>query len=249
MAEDEPARLPHRVHAARIEPRGVRAERAHADGDGIRAGAELVDAPPALLAAHPTASGNHDPAVERHRDLVRHERAALHDPGAPGLVLAARTLGELAARLVDVDARRSEPLQTAARLRVRVARSDHDAGHARAAAGGRRTAACAHGGCRAPWSRRASRHGPGRRPRRARPPRRGGRRAPPSRPRRRHVGRGRGRHRQSGSARHAGRPRQRCRAPVAGSRRRPRSMLCMYQHVQRRWRRARTLCMDNHVQA
>src|SRR5918996_5120211 len=57
LSEGEAARLPARVHSARVEARGVRTHRPHADGHGVRSGSELVYPSAALLAGHPARSG------------------------------------------------------------------------------------------------------------------------------------------------------------------------------------------------
>ena len=76
-----------RHHLARVEARIVGAHRAHADRHSIDARPQLVHEAAALLALTPSATPAPYAAVERHRDLVRHERPALDHPRAPRLVL------------------------------------------------------------------------------------------------------------------------------------------------------------------
>ena len=73
-------------------------------------------------------AGHGDLAVERDRDLVGDERPAARDQRPPRLVLRARL--EAVVEL-GLDAGLAQPLETAGRLGVRVARAGHDARHAR----------------------------------------------------------------------------------------------------------------------
>ena len=110
---------------ARVEPRRVGAHRAHPDRDGVGGGAQLVHAPPRLLARHPAAARHGDATVERDRRLVGDERPAERLPHAPGLVLASR--GEIVEEL-DLDPGGAEALEPApVDDRVRIASADDDA--------------------------------------------------------------------------------------------------------------------------
>ena len=119
LAERQPPGLAtRRFDPARVEPRFVRADGAHADGHGVDRGAQLVHAAAALLTGHPALAGDDHPPVEADRSLVDHERPALRHPHPPGLVLPARRgrVDDL-----DVDASRGEPLEPAGRFGVRIA--------------------------------------------------------------------------------------------------------------------------------
>ncbi len=71
--EGEAARLAFRLDVACIEPGRVGAHGAHADGDRIRGGAQLVHAATALLPGHPALARHGHAPVERHRGLVGDE--------------------------------------------------------------------------------------------------------------------------------------------------------------------------------
>jgi hypothetical protein len=107
-----------------VEARMVRADRAHPDRDGVRRGTQLVYEPTRFLARDPTPAGQRDAAVECHRNLVGHERAAERLPGAPCLVLTQR--GWVVEEL-DVDPGRAELLDPSGGDRIRIERTDHDA--------------------------------------------------------------------------------------------------------------------------
>src|SRR5258708_11197416 len=79
--------------------------------------------PGALLTRDPTLSGHAGAAVEGDCELVRHERAALRHPGAPPLVLGPRFERVDEPRLHPG---RTEPLEAAGRLGVRVERAGDD---------------------------------------------------------------------------------------------------------------------------
>ena len=100
-AEGDPARLTRCVDVARVEPRIVRTNGAHAHGHRIGGGAELVHATTALLACHPAGAGHGHAPVEGDGELERHERPPRRDPGAPGLVLRPRLEG---VGVLDLDA-------------------------------------------------------------------------------------------------------------------------------------------------
>ncbi len=74
--------------------------------------------------------GNADAAVERDRDLVRHERPTRRDPSAPLLDLLATAESELVVGELGVDTRLAEPLEAATVLRVRVELPRDDASDA-----------------------------------------------------------------------------------------------------------------------
>ena len=106
---------------ARVEPRIVPAHRSHADRDGVRLRAQARGRAGATPRRSPSARpGTVDAAVERHRDLVSHERASLQDPRPPLLDLLPRAEAELAVRDRDLDPCRAQPLEPAAVLRIRV---------------------------------------------------------------------------------------------------------------------------------
>ena len=136
-------------HVARASSaRVVRPHRAHPDRDRVRPRPQLVHAAAARLAGDPARAGHGHAPVERHRDLVGHERPAARDPDAPGLVLrhAPPRVGDL-----DLDARRAEPLEAAP---ARPSGSDRRPPPRRA----RRppsTTASAHGGV-VPWCEHGS---------------------------------------------------------------------------------------------
>ena len=128
-AEGEPPWLPRRFDVARVEPRRVGAHRPHPDRDGVRGGAQLVDAPPRVLARHAAAAGDGDTAVDGDGRLVGDERAAKGLPDPPRLVLPARR--EIVEQL-DLDAGGAKTLEAAAvDDRIRIAGADHDAGDSR----------------------------------------------------------------------------------------------------------------------
>ena len=108
--EGEAPRLARRAHVARVEPRRVGAHRPHPDRDGVGCRAQLVHAPPRLLARDPAAARHRDAPVERDRRLVRHERPAERLPRPPRLVLAPR--GEIVEEL-DLDPCVGEPREAA----------------------------------------------------------------------------------------------------------------------------------------
>src|SRR5205085_5569210 len=121
-------RLPRGADVARRQLGVVSPHGAHADGDGIAAGAKLVDESPALLAGDPTRVRQRHASVEAHGRLVGDEGPTLRDPGSPGLVLLARAEAELAFCQLDLDPGRAEQLDPARGVRVRVLRSDDDPG-------------------------------------------------------------------------------------------------------------------------
>ena len=144
-AEREPTRLADGADVPRVEARPVGVHGAHSDADCVRLSAQLVDEPAALLAGDPALAGDRQPAVERHRRLVGHERPVLGDPRPPGLVLGAR-LEDVG--VLDLDPGRAKHLEPASGLRVRVERSGDDPAHPRAEHGlraGRRRPWCAQG--------------------------------------------------------------------------------------------------------
>ena len=154
-AEGEPPRLARGVDVARVQPRVVGADGAHADGDRVgrpRAARGRAGGSPRPVTQREPGHGH--AAVERDRELERHERPAGRDPGAPRLVLRARLerVGVL-----DLDARCAR----AARAR-RPPRGSGRASRRRPSplpprARPRCTAASCRGGRTAPSSRRASR--------------------------------------------------------------------------------------------
>ena len=178
-AEGEPPRLPHDRDVPRIEPRVLEPHRPHADGDGVRAGAQLVDEAARLLARDPALAWHRDPSVQGHGDLVGHERTAAPPPtcarprsgGAPRRGRRARPRrrprGASPARPPPRGSDRARPRPHALRLQRRSRP---------------RKAASSRGERRAPSSRRASRREPAPPPARARRSRRAGRppRSPPS---------------------------------------------------------------------
>src|SRR5919197_266433 len=102
---------PQLVDLARVEERAgqVRAvgqRRADADGNRVAGGAPLVGDEPAVLGGDPlrVAGLGGDLAVEAHRRLEQHPRAARARMLAKGLVLLARAGGQLAACKVDLHA-------------------------------------------------------------------------------------------------------------------------------------------------
>src|SRR5262249_36334079 len=95
--EGEAARLADGADVAGVKPRRVGAHRSDPDGDRVRRGAQLVDAPTRLLARDPAPARHPDAPVERDRRLVRRERAAKLFPRPPRLVLSAR--GEIVEEL------------------------------------------------------------------------------------------------------------------------------------------------------
>ena len=127
VTEREPARLLRGADIARVESRIVGADRAHADGHRVGGGAQLVHETTRLLAGNPASPRHDDAAVERHRHLVRHERAAERLPRAPRLVLDVRGP---AVEQLDLDAGLAQPLDPARCLRIRIARADDHARHA-----------------------------------------------------------------------------------------------------------------------
>src|SRR5262245_5700079 len=90
LPERKPSGLTHDLDVASVEPRVVRSDGSHPDGDGVRGRAQLVHEPPALIARDPALSRHAHPHVQRHCGLVRHERPPEPGPGEPGLVLHAR---------------------------------------------------------------------------------------------------------------------------------------------------------------
>ena len=113
--EREPARLSRGADLLRVEARVLQPHRAHADGDRVGGGAQFVHEPPGRLARDPAPAGYGDAPVQRDR-LVRDEGPPEREPGAPGLVLAARLEAVGVHRL---DALRAQPVEPAARLGVR----------------------------------------------------------------------------------------------------------------------------------
>ena len=97
-AERDPARLPDHRDVARIEPRVVPANGAHADRDGVGLRSQDVDELPGRLARDPALARHADAPVERDRDLVRDERPARGRPRPPLLDLLAAAERELARR-------------------------------------------------------------------------------------------------------------------------------------------------------
>ena len=180
-----------------VSSRVVRADRAHPDGDRVRGRPQLVDAAAALLAGHPARAGNGDAAVERDRELQRHERPPGGDPRPPRLVLARGPRTSLRARPPPSPSEgardRRGPRGSGRAIRRRPARR-------LPAARPPCTAASSRGARRAPSSRRASRRARGRRPPPARPPRRAGRPCARASPRRRPRRPRRRRRRRRGSA-------------------------------------------------
>ena len=85
-----------------------------------------MDEATALLTRDPSLAWDRQPPVQRHRRLVGHERAALGDPGPPGLVLDAG-LDEV--RVLDLDSRSAKDLEPSSRTRVRIERGCDDAAH------------------------------------------------------------------------------------------------------------------------
>ncbi len=80
--------------------------------------------PARLLARDPTPAGQRDAAVQRHSNLVGHERAAERLPRAPCLVLT--ECGWIVEQL-DVDPGRAQLLDPSRRDGIRIERADHDA--------------------------------------------------------------------------------------------------------------------------
>ena len=95
VAEGDPARLTRCVDVARVEPRIVSTNGAHAHGHRIGGGAELVHPTTAVVACHPAGVWHGHASVEGDGELERHERPPHHDPGTPG--------GGLRPRLEGVD--------------------------------------------------------------------------------------------------------------------------------------------------
>jgi len=127
---------------AGVEPGIVPAHGSHADGNDVRGRAEHMDETPRLLARDPARAGHGDTAVERDRDLVRHERTLLRGEGAPLLDLLPAAESELVLGHVDLDLGGTEALQaTAFDVRVGISLTRDDSRHPcldqRVRAGGR----------------------------------------------------------------------------------------------------------------
>src|SRR6266511_3776440 len=123
-AERQSARLAPHFHVARRQRRIVGANRPHPDRDRVGGRPQLVDQASALLAGDPARARHRHAAVERDRDLVRHERPPLRDRGAPRLVLLPRLerVDELC-----LDTCGAQLLEAASVLRMRVERAGDDA--------------------------------------------------------------------------------------------------------------------------
>ena len=115
---------------ARVEARVVPANGAHPHRDRVRLRPQDVYELPRRLPRHPPRARNADAAVERDRDLVRHERPTRRDPSAPLLDLLAAPESEVVVRELRLDTRLAKPLEAAAVLRIRVALPRDDASDA-----------------------------------------------------------------------------------------------------------------------
>ena len=111
---------------ARVEPRIVPAHRPHADRNGIRLRTQDVHEASRVVSRHPPGTRHGHAAVERDRDLVRHERSPKRDPRPPLLDLLAATERDLALGELDFDSGLTESLEPA---RVLVLRLDLSSNH------------------------------------------------------------------------------------------------------------------------
>ncbi len=131
--EHDPRRLPHGTRGTRGQQRVVRECGADADADGVELGAPAVDEAAALLAGDPlrVAGLRRDVAVEAHRRLEHHQRAARPRVLAKRLVEQPRAVRHVAVHDLHVDALVAQDPETApGRLCARVVGGDHDAADA-----------------------------------------------------------------------------------------------------------------------